>query len=49
MDENESLPTKEELVAEIQRRIAYLLETEDFSREEKEAIARKFFQTLERP
>jgi|688.fasta_scaffold1560625_1 hypothetical protein len=39
--------TKEELIAEIQRRIAYLLATDDYTPEQKEAIARKFFQALE--
>ena len=44
--ENEQ-QTKEELIAEIQRRITYLLSTNDYTAEEKEAIARRFFQALE--
>ena len=47
MDENNNTQTKEELIAEIQRRIAYLLSTDDYTAEEKEAIARRFFQALE--
>jgi hypothetical protein len=38
--------TKEELIASIQRKVAYLLSTDDYTAEEKEAIARKFFQAL---
>jgi hypothetical protein len=45
--ENEIDPEKEALIAEIQRRIAYLLSTDDYTAEEKEAIARRFFQALE--
>jgi hypothetical protein len=44
--ENEQ-QTKEELIAEIQRKVAYLLSTDDYTAEEKEAIARRFFQALE--
>jgi hypothetical protein len=40
-------PIKEELIAEIQRRIAHLLVTDDYTPEQKEAIARRFFQALE--
>jgi hypothetical protein len=47
MNENNNTQTKEELIAEIQRRIAYLLSTDDYTAEEKEAIARRFFQALE--
>jgi hypothetical protein len=39
--------TKEELIAEIQRKVAYLVSTDDYTAEEKEAIARRFFQALE--
>lgn len=46
--ENESDPEKQALIEEIQRRITYLLSTDDYTAEEKEAIARRFFQTLER-
>jgi hypothetical protein len=38
---------KEELLAEIQRKVAYLVATDDYTAEEKEAIARRFFQALE--
>lgn len=44
--ENEQ-QTKEELIAELQRKVAYLLTTDDYTAEEKEAIARRFFQALE--
>jgi hypothetical protein len=44
--ENEQ-QTKEELIAEIQRKVAYLVSTDDYTAEEKEAIARRFFQALE--
>jgi UTP:GlnB (protein PII) uridylyltransferase len=44
---NEEQRTKEDLIAEIQRRIAYLLATEDYTPEQKEEIARRFFQALE--
>jgi hypothetical protein len=47
MNENNNTQTKEELIAEIQRRIAYLLSTDDYTAEEKETIARRFFQALE--
>lgn len=39
--------SKKELIAEIQRKAAYLLATDDFTLDEKEAIARCFFQALE--
>ena len=39
--------SKEELIAEIQRKVAYLVSTDDYTAEEKEAIARRFFQALE--
>jgi len=39
--------SKEELIAEIQRKVAYLVSTNDYTAEEKEAIARRFFQALE--
>lgn len=39
--------TKEKLIAEIQRKVAYLISTDDYTPEEKEAIARSFFQALE--
>lgn len=39
--------TKEELIAEIQRKVAYLISTDDYTPEEKEEIARRFFQALE--
>jgi hypothetical protein len=39
--------SKEELIAEIQRKVAYLVATDDYTAEEKEAIARRFFQALE--
>jgi hypothetical protein len=38
---------KEELLAEIQRKVDYLVATDDYTAEEKEAIARRFFQALE--
>ncbi len=44
--ENEQ-KNKEELIAEIQRKVAYLISTDDYTPEEKEAIARRFFQALE--
>jgi len=44
--ENEQ-QTKDQLIAEIQGRIAYLLSTDDYTAEEKEGIARRFFQALE--
>ena len=47
MKENKITRAKEELIAEIQRRIAYLLSTDDYTAEEKEGIARRFFQALE--
>jgi hypothetical protein len=34
------------LIEEIERRITYLLSTDDYTAEEKEAIARRFFQAL---
>ncbi len=40
-------PEKQALIEEIQRRITYLLSTDDYTAEEKEAIARRFFQALE--
>lgn len=39
--------SKEQLIAEIERRLAYLLSTNDYTLDEKEAIARRFFQVLE--
>jgi hypothetical protein len=39
--------SKEELIAEIQRKVAYLVSTDDYTAEEKEAVARRFFQALE--
>ena len=45
--ENEIDPEKQALIQEIQRRINYLLSTDDYTAEEKEAIARSFFQALE--
>ena len=39
--------SKEELIAEIQRKVAYLVSTNDYTAEVKEAIARRFFQALE--
>jgi hypothetical protein len=39
--------SKEELIAEIKRKVAYLVATDDYTAEEKEAIARRFFQALE--
>ena len=45
--ENESEPEKHELIEEIQRRIKYLLSTDDYTAEQKEDIARNFFQALE--
>ncbi len=39
--------SKEELIAEIRRRIAYLVDTDDYTVDEKEEIARRFFQALE--
>ncbi|MEN9846064.1 MAG: hypothetical protein RIS36_1211 [Pseudomonadota bacterium] len=39
--------SKEEIIAEIQRKVAYLIATDDYTAEEKEAIARRFFQALE--
>ena len=44
--ENEQ-KTKHELIVEIQRKLAYLLSTNDFTPEEKEGIARRFLQALE--
>jgi hypothetical protein len=43
----ESDPEKQALIEEIQRRICYLVSTDDYTAEEKEAIARSFFQALE--
>jgi hypothetical protein len=40
-------PEKAALIEAIQRRIAYLISTDDYTAEEKEAIARRFFQALE--
>lgn len=45
--ENEFNPEKAALIEEIQRRITYLLSTDEYTAEEKEAIARRFFQALE--
>ena len=47
MTDTENTPSKEELIAEIQRKVAYLLSTDEYTVEEKEAIARRFFQALE--
>jgi UTP:GlnB (protein PII) uridylyltransferase len=44
---SEAKRSKEELIAEIQRKVAYLVATDDYTAEEKEAIARRFFQALE--
>ena len=44
--ENEIDPEKQALIQEIQRRINYLLSTDDYTAEEKEAIARSFFRAL---
>lgn len=38
---------KDETVAEIQRRLAYLFGSDEHSAEEKEVIARRFFQALD--
>lgn len=46
--EDEVTPKKAALIEEIQRRIAYLLSTGDYTAEEREAITRRFFQALER-
>jgi hypothetical protein len=40
----EHAPSKEEPIVEIQRHVAYLLSTDDYAVEEKEAVARRFFQ-----
>ena len=40
-------PEKQVLIDSIQRRIAYLLATKEYTVEDKEAIARRFFQALE--
>lgn len=45
--DGEVMRSKEELIAEIQRKVTYLVDTDDYTAEEKEAIARKFFQALE--
>ena len=45
--ENESDQEKQKLITEIQRKVAYLLSTDDYTAEEKEGIARRFFQALE--
>jgi len=45
--ENEVTTKKAALIEEIKRRITYLLSTDDYTAEEKEAIARRFFQALE--
>ena len=47
MNEKDNTLSKEELIAEIQRKVAYLLSTDEYTVEEKEAIARRFFQALE--
>ena len=47
MNEKDNTPSKEELIAEIQRKVANLLSTDEYTVEEKEAIARRFFQALE--
>ncbi len=44
--ENEQ-QTKEELIEKIQSKIAYLVASDDYTAEEKEAIARRFFQALD--
>ncbi|MEN9845808.1 MAG: hypothetical protein RIS36_955 [Pseudomonadota bacterium] len=46
--EDDCSPERAALLEEIQRRITYLLSTDDYTAEEKEAIARRFFQALER-
>lgn len=38
---------KDEAVAEIQRRLTYLFGSDEYSAEEKEVIARRFFQALD--
>jgi len=38
---------KDEAVAEIQRRLTYLFGSDEHSAEEKEVIARRFFQALD--
>ncbi len=45
---NENGTEKAALIEEILRRINYLLSTDDYTAEEKEAIARSFFQALKR-
>ena len=45
--ETENDPEKQALIEQIQRRITYLLSTDDYTAEEKEEIARRFFQALE--
>ena len=44
---NEIDPENQALIEEIQRRIRYLVSTDDYTAEEKEVIARSFFQALE--
>lgn len=43
---NELEPENAALIEEIQERIEHLLSTNDYTAEEKEAIARRFFQAL---
>ena len=45
--ENKFDAEKQVLIEEVQRRITYLFSTDDYTAEEKEAIARRFFQALE--
>ncbi len=40
-------PEKQALIENIQRKIAYVVATDDYTAEQKEAIARRFFQALE--
>jgi hypothetical protein len=43
----ESKLRKDELVAEIQRKVAHLMASDEYTAEEKDEIARRFFQALE--
>jgi len=46
-EDKESSPSRKELIAEIQRRVAYLMASNDSSVDEKEVLARRFVQALE--
>ncbi len=46
-EDKESSPSRKELIAEIQRRVAYLMASDDSSLDEKEVLARRFLQALE--